>query len=303
MEKQTGFSYEELVGRKPPYPWWTEDMLDRFIAGLEKIRRTGAAASGVERLFQKKNGEVFWVQISSVLVRGHDTPECYFATWVDITERKRAGEALRESEDTARALLNATTDSAMLLDLEGNILAINRIGARILGSSIHELIGSNVCDLVPSALARSIKERIGKVIRLGKSTRFEDAFDELIFENNIYPVFDSLGKVVRLAFFARDITQRKQVEKSVRMAFHQLISTIRTVVPMTEPLAVSFLTPKEKAVVQLLAEGKSTKEIALELKLSVKTIETHRTRTMHKLGVKSIAELTKFAIREGLTAL
>ena len=303
MEKQTGFSYEELIGRKPPYPWWTEDMLDRFMTGLEKIRRTGVAARGVERLFQKKNGERFWVQISSAVVRSNDTPECYFATWVDITERKRAEEALRESEDTARALLNAATDSAMLINLEGDILAINRIGARRLGSSVHELVGSNVFDLVPPTLAKSRKERIIKVIHSGKAARFEDEFGGLVFENNIYPVFDALGKVVRLAFFARDITQRKQVEKNIRMAFRQLVSTIRTVVPMTEPLAVSFLTPRERAVVQLLAEGKSTKEISLELKLSVKTIETHRNRTMRKLGMHSIAELTKFAVREGLTAL
>jgi len=303
MEKQTGFSYEELIGRKPPYPWWTENMLGRFISGLEKIRRTGVASRAVERLFRKKNGERFWVQISSALVSSNDTPECYLATWVDITERKRAEEALRESEDTARALLNATTDSAMLINLEGNILAINRVGARILGSSVHELVGSNVFDLVPPTLAKSRKERIDKVIRSGKAARFEDEFSGLIFENNIYPVFDTLGNVVRLAFFARDITQRKQVEKNVRLAFRQLVSTIRTVVPMTEPLAVSFLTPREKAVVQLLAEGKSTKEISLELKLSVKTIETHRNRTMRKLGIHSIAELTKFAVREGLTAL
>jgi PAS domain S-box-containing protein len=302
MEKQTGFSSEELIGIKPPYPWWTEDMLDRFIAGLEKIRR-GVASRAVERLFQKKNGERFWVQISSVLVRDNDTPECYFATWVDITERKWAEEALRESEDTARALLNATTDSAMLINLEGNILAINRIGARRFGSSVHELVGSNVFDLIPPILAKSRKERIDKVIRSGKATRFEDEFGGLVFENNIYPAFDTMGKVVRLAFFARDITQRKLVEKNIRTAFHELIATIRTIVPVTEPLAVSFLTPREKAVVQLLAEGKSTKEISLELKLSVKTIETHRNRTMRKLGIHSIAELTKFAVREGLTAL
>lgn len=63
------------------------------------------------------------------------------------------------------------------------------------------------------------------------------------------------------------------------------------------------LTPREREVLQLLAEGTSTKEIAGRLSLSVKTIETHRKQIMDKLDLHSIAELTKYAIRAGLTTL
>lgn len=65
----------------------------------------------------------------------------------------------------------------------------------------------------------------------------------------------------------------------------------------------SNLTPREREVLQLLAEGKSTKEIASSLHLSVKTIETHRNKIMEKLDIHSIAELTKYAIRERLIPL
>lgn len=65
----------------------------------------------------------------------------------------------------------------------------------------------------------------------------------------------------------------------------------------------SILTPREREVLQLLAEGKSTKEIASFLQLSVKTIETYRQQIMEKLDIHSVAELTKYAIREGLTSL
>lgn len=65
----------------------------------------------------------------------------------------------------------------------------------------------------------------------------------------------------------------------------------------------ALLTAREQEVLQLLSEGNSAKEIAQLLKVSVKTIETHRSQIMNKLDMHSIAELTKYAIREGLTSL
>lgn len=65
--------------------------------------------------------------------------------------------------------------------------------------------------------------------------------------------------------------------------------------------AYSILTPREREVLQLIAEGKSTKAIAKELFVSNKTIEWHRRQLMNKLGAQSVAELVKYAIREGLT--
>jgi len=68
-------------------------------------------------------------------------------------------------------------------------------------------------------------------------------------------------------------------------------------------LTDSPLSAREREVLQLLAEGKSTKDVADLLNLSVKTIESHRKQIMDKLDLHSIAELTKYAIREGLTQL
>jgi len=65
----------------------------------------------------------------------------------------------------------------------------------------------------------------------------------------------------------------------------------------------SKLTPREREILQLLAEGKNTKEIASNLSISVKTVETHRRHIKRKLKANSVAELTKIAIKEGLTSL
>ena len=70
-----------------------------------------------------------------------------------------------------------------------------------------------------------------------------------------------------------------------------------------EQSVFSLLSDREREVLQLLAEGKNTKEIASNLNLSGKTVEAHRINLMSKLNIHSIAELTKYAIREGLTSL
>jgi DNA-binding NarL/FixJ family response regulator len=73
--------------------------------------------------------------------------------------------------------------------------------------------------------------------------------------------------------------------------------------PPSDAAPAAELTGREREVLQLIAEGWSTKKIALHLHVSVKTVETHRAKIMKKLGVRTIADLTKHAIREGLTSL
>jgi DNA-binding NarL/FixJ family response regulator len=64
-----------------------------------------------------------------------------------------------------------------------------------------------------------------------------------------------------------------------------------------------ILTPREREVIQLVAEGKTTKEIANALSLSVKTAETHRTNLMRKLDLHSVADLTLYAVRNGIVQI
>lgn len=108
-------------------------------------------------------------------------------------------------------------------------------------------------------------------------------------------------------------------------AFEELINAIRTVRngqiylsnrvtgvvvdeylhnrPVSDASAYNLLSAREREVLQLLAEGNSTKNIAASLNVSTKTIETHRQQIMEKLNLHSVAELTKYAVKEGLTSL
>ena len=69
-----------------------------------------------------------------------------------------------------------------------------------------------------------------------------------------------------------------------------------------EPNVFSTLTRREREVLQLLSEGQTTKQIGMKLHISPKTVEAHRLRIMNKLEIDNVAQLTKYAIQEGLTS-
>jgi len=73
-------------------------------------------------------------------------------------------------------------------------------------------------------------------------------------------------------------------------------------VPSSMP-PLTNISPREREVLQFLAEGMSNKEISVVMNISVRTVEAHRLQLMEKLNIRSVAELTKYAIREGITSL
>jgi DNA-binding NarL/FixJ family response regulator len=79
-----------------------------------------------------------------------------------------------------------------------------------------------------------------------------------------------------------------------------VVAGLRASLPPPSPKALST---RERAVLQLLAEGSTSKDIAAALNVALATVETHRRQIMTKLGIRTVAELTKYAIREGITAL
>lgn len=87
-----------------------------------------------------------------------------------------------------------------------------------------------------------------------------------------------------------------KISEIVRKEFVKMMTT-------EEIGTTELLTDKEREVLQLIAEGRKTKEIAERLHISVKTVEARRSKIMEKLNINNVAGLTKFAIREGLTSI
>jgi PAS domain S-box-containing protein len=138
-----------------------------------------------------------------------------------IVERQKVEAALRESEKRALALLNATSDTAMLIEPSGNILSVNEIGAQRLGTSIVGAVGRCFYDFLPLEVGQVRKARIDEVIGSGQPLRFEDEHEGMYFQNSVCPVLNGHGKATSLAVFARDITEQKRAEAEIRSSLEK----------------------------------------------------------------------------------
>ncbi|MFP5223727.1 MAG: EAL domain-containing protein [Acidobacteriota bacterium] len=131
--------------------------------------------------------------------------------------------ALRESERTGWTLLNATLDSAFLFDRDGVIHAANEHAARKLGlTGAKTMVGRCMSEFFPPHVFEKRLSNLHRVFDTGKPLRVEDERAGIIFDNNLFPVFDEQGSVSKVAVFGHDITLRRENEIQLRKrAFQQ----------------------------------------------------------------------------------
>jgi len=131
-------------------------------------------------------------------------------------ERARMEQALRESEETARVLMNASTESAMLIDTQGIVLAANETAAQRFRTTTEHLIGNSLFTYLPLEAANRRRTYLDLVLRTCQPAYFEDDRDGRTYEIYMHPVFDVDGKIIRIATFGKDITDRRQSELTIR---------------------------------------------------------------------------------------
>lgn len=158
-----------------------------------------------------------WLQVDAIADGGGNIVGT-LAIFRDITPLKRSEEALRQSKETAWALLNATTESLLLIDPSGIVLAANQTAAKRLGKSVDELMGKCVYDSLPPSVAASRRLHVERVVETGKPARFEDSRYGRYFDSYLYPIFDRLGNVARLAIFEHEISDRIRAENELRQS-------------------------------------------------------------------------------------
>jgi PAS domain S-box-containing protein len=201
-----GDTKENILGRK----------CQQFIcpADICPVLDQNKQVDNAERMLLTAAGETKPVlkTVIPVTLRG---AEHLLESIVDISLLKRTEDSLRESEARIRALFNATTDSAILLDLDDRILAINEYGARRRGKSIAECLGELVYASFDPEAARSRKAWLEEAGRSGQSVMFEEKRGDNSYLIRLFPILDPEGRVVQLASFSKDVTSQKTAEEAL----------------------------------------------------------------------------------------
>jgi len=213
--KMFGFQREaEMVGR-PMTEFISSEYRDLMVKRVDSGEMGQDLPNRYEFGAFRKDGTEFLAElsVSKIIYEGRVARQGVIR---DITERKRAEEALRESEEKASIILDASIDSIILIDFECNILEINRATAEKFGKTREELIGKNITDIFPSDVANLRKLKAQEAMQSGRILRFEDQREGSWYDQICYPIFDTEGKAKILAVIARDITDRKRAEEALR---------------------------------------------------------------------------------------
>ena len=218
---RAGLRREDVVGQYfCDAPWWTYD--DKVQSQLKDAIE--AAKQGITQRYDVivKMGDDF-VPIDFEISPVRDENGLIIGllpTAVDITERKKAEKALRESENKFHILFESATDCLILLSEEGRIMDINRIGHERLGYAKEEMLGRRIAEFDPPEFASRVPEHFAKIMRDGQAT-FESV--HVCKNGSRMPVEVSCRQIElngeKILFSTiRDITERKKIEESLRVA-------------------------------------------------------------------------------------
>jgi PAS domain S-box-containing protein len=222
VEAELGVPREELIGRNLTTPrWLTRESADRIRLHLREIAE-GRAQSVFEINARARDGALVPFEVNAVPIREGDVVKAVQANLRNIRDRHEKEQALRNSEETTRVLLNAASNAAFLIDTGGIVLAVNEQALSRMGKTAAEMVGKPLAGFLPPELGEARRQRGLEVIRTGRPLRFEDEWDGRSYSSSIHPIHDEKGCVLKLAIYSRDITEEKESEEERKKLTKQL---------------------------------------------------------------------------------
>ena len=283
-----GYSFDEVV---------TFDNISRLLGdGLfdpDELKGRGEIPN-IEREIRDKagDGHALLVTVKCVSIKGGTV----LYTCRDITERKRAEEALRESEERFRSTLDGMMEGCQINGFNWRYLYVNDAMAQHGRRAKEELLGRTMMEMYPGIedtevfayLRRCMEERIPH--RMETEYTYPGG-DKSWFELGIQPVPEGIF------ILSLDITERKRAEEALQAAREELEGKVEHQLLRRNHYSLTF---RELTVLHKVAAGRSDKEIGAELAISPLTAQKHISNILAKMDAASRTEAAARAIREGL---
>lgn len=217
FEVITGYSPREVTGRTPREFMPPSERTEGIVERLEKVREEGISSGPIEVEPSPRSNR--YIEERVVPVLGSQNGVSHILVILqDVTEQKKALEALKKSEERFRTLFEMANDGIFILDMNGNILDVNRTAYSRLGYTKEEMLSMNIAQLTTPRFSARVAGRVERVRREGQAV-FESSHigkdgTEMPVEANVREMrFEG-----RRAFLSivRDLTQRKKAERELK---------------------------------------------------------------------------------------
>jgi len=219
---------------------------------------------------QRKDGSVFYADIHSFPIT-HGGRACLMGFFRDVTERKAAEQALRESEERYRTVVESAGETIATIDRRGVLLFVNKMAAARLGGAPADYIGKTMWDVVPQAIADRQATSVRNVIDTGRGVTLvmqtQVQGQPRWYETTIEPIRDATGRVQAALVIGRDIHELRQARQELEQYQQRIgraehlasLGTLSATIAheLTQPLTVSRMSLQE-AMSQLQSLGCST---------------------------------------------
>ncbi|MFH1939741.1 MAG: PAS domain S-box protein, partial [bacterium] len=246
LEKISGYSREEVVGKNVfKLGVFPDEMLKILRERLKARLREGSVRRRREINFRCKNGKWIWIEITAKLIKKWGIPSNFRITVQDITERKKAEEELRDSEERLKILFDYAPDAYYTSDIKGKFIDGNKAAERLIGYKREELIGKSFLKLkllsladIPKAAKLLVKSLRGQPTGSDEFVLNRKDNSKVTVEISTYPV-KIKGRTLALGI-VRDITERKKAEEALRKSQQEFASIFHN-----NPEALVYLDDKD----------------------------------------------------------
>ncbi len=299
-QEMLGYSQREMASMV--YPDFTHpDDVEESVRLIGELLEGKRDQFRIEKRYYRKDGHLVWASTVISALRDASGENQYVAMIQDITERKRAEEALRDSEALHRQLVELSPDAVVVYQ-EGRIVFANSGTAKLLRvATPQELVGRPVIDIVHPDYRGIAEERMRRLQQEGAQLpRVEQRFVRADGTSvDVEVSSSSLHYKGRLSVqvIARDITERKRMEEHLQRTRDELEGKVEHQLLRRNPYGLTF---RELTVLHLVAAGESDKQIGITLGISHLTSQKHLSNILAKMDAASRTEAAARAIREGL---